>query len=106
MSVTSFNLKAALLDAAQTGNTQVFQMLLSLDPSLLSCRDGNGATPLSTAALRRHTELMSFLLKQPDIDINYPDEKQCIPLIRAIEGTRDSLEIADMLLARVEIKAD
>ena len=84
LSTTGFNLEGALLDAAENGNIQAVQMVLGLDRSLVGCRSVSGRTPLALAAQWGHTEVVRFLLKETDLDINCVDDGQWTPLISAI----------------------
>ncbi|MCJ1243791.1 hypothetical protein MMC30_000988 [Trapelia coarctata] len=99
----SFNLKRAVLYAAEKGNTSTLQKLLSLDPSLLNAPNDDAQTPLSLAAMWGHIDSTRFLLTQPGIDINALDKYHCTPITWAISWSGGTPEIVDMLLAREEI---
>ena len=105
-SAKGFNLKAAVMHAAEKGNTTILQQLLDLDTSLLNARNDEIHTPLCLAAMWANIKTTRFLLSQPDIDINPIDKYQCTPITWPIDWRGGTSEIVDMLLAREDINVN
>jgi ankyrin repeat protein/L-ascorbate metabolism protein UlaG (beta-lactamase superfamily) len=83
-------------DAAKENEIERIEILLEEDPALLNSLDENNMTPLNTAALNGHPELVKVLLeKGADISIGDMDNSQPIHCA-AISG---NIEVAELLLA-------
>ena len=76
---------------------EVARYLHDKDPELGLQTTNNGRTPLHTAALHGHHEVVAFLISLPGIDVNKPDCCGITPLMDA--ASKGCVAIVDDLLS-------
>ena len=96
--------QADLFTAVVAGDLPRVRELVGVTPSLVVAKDGEGATALHHAALRRDEEMVRFLVEH-GADVNARDDRfDATPAGWAIEYLREvggllAIEIEDMTLA-------
>jgi hypothetical protein len=98
-------MEAAALHAARTGALEDLRSMVAKDRALvLRAADYLGRSSLSIACLEGHTDVVSFLLGVPGIEINHADGDRCTSLLYA--SSNGYAAIVQLLLAAPGIEVD
>ena len=85
----------AIHSCAYRGGFELLMLLIQSNSGLINAKDSNGLTPVCLAAVRGHSEIVEFLIKQspesltisiPPLSADYALEHDSLPLDWAIHG--------------------
>ncbi|KAA8641770.1 uncharacterized protein ATNIH1004_010709 [Aspergillus tanneri] len=98
------NRRTPLSWAAESGQTNIVELLLARNDVDVNCEDKDGRTALSWAAGRGHKDVVKLLLAKDGIDVNRKDNRDYTPLGHAASSGRKLT--VELLLTRDDINVN